>query len=293
MDGEKNRRTTCLLAAVSCIATAIVLSGCDTLGQDFNDLAAAIKPTTPAQAARDMMDPYDADKRRTGTVLISNAPFGGVEVYVTAYRDMVLNERDPIVKATAIRALARWGDPSDALRIVPYLNVETENVQVRWEAAKGLQRLHNPVVVPDLIKTLNNDKEHEDVRIAAATALGQYPEDRAFQGLVFALNARELAINLAAQQSLYDITGQSLGIDPPAWLVWYGENVKQGTAFAGSRDFFYPVYWREDTVWEKIMFWTSRNFEKPGQPAGLGPSGERRTYEDDEDAPPATTPTPQ
>jgi hypothetical protein len=84
-----------------------------------------------------------------------------------------------------------------------------------------------------------------------------------------------------------------LGIDPPAWLVWYGENVKQGTAFAGSRDFFYPVYWREDTVWEKIMFWTSRNFEKPGQPAGLGPSGERRTYEDDEDAPPATTPTPQ
>jgi hypothetical protein len=81
-----------------------------------------------------MVDPYDADKRRT-SVLISNAPFGGVEVYVVAYRDMAMNERDPIVKAAAIRALARWGEPADAVRIAPFLT--HENIQVRWETAKG------------------------------------------------------------------------------------------------------------------------------------------------------------
>ena len=81
-----------------------MVCGCDTMSQDFNDIAASIKPTSPSEAARDMFDQYDSDKRRTGTVLISNAPFGGTEVYVKAYRDMVNNEHDPIVKATAIRA---------------------------------------------------------------------------------------------------------------------------------------------------------------------------------------------
>ena len=158
------------------VLAAIVAAGgggCDTMSQDFNDLAAAIKPTSPSDAARDMLDPYDADKRRTGTVLISNAPWGGTEVYVTAYRDMVLNENDPIVKATAIRALARWGSPEDALIIAGHegANLNAENVQVRWEAAKGLQRLHNPRVVPYLLAALAKDSEHTDVRVAAASAL--------------------------------------------------------------------------------------------------------------------------
>lgn len=274
-----------------CASALIALAGCETLGQDFNDLAAAIKPTSPSEAARDMLDPYDADKRRTGIVLISNAPFGGVEAYVVAYRDMALNERDPIVKATAIRALARWGEPADAVRIAPFLT--HENVQVRWEAAKGLQRLHNPAVVPDLVRVMNNENEHEDVRIAAATALGQYPEDRAFQGLVTALDARELAINQAAERSLHDITGQSLGLDRATWFEWYNTHEKKADAFADSQIFYYPVYWREDTFWEKLMFWTSRNFEQPGQPAGLRPVGERRTYEDSAQTQPTTAPVQQ
>jgi hypothetical protein len=280
--------------AVNLLAIAAMLvvgAGCDTIGQDFNDLAAAIKPVSPSEAARDMLDPYDADKRRIGTVLISNAPWGGVEIYVKAYRDMVLNERDPIVKATAIRALARWGEPEDAVRIAPYLI--DENVQVRWEAAKGLQRLHNPVVVPDLLKCLATEGEHPDVRVAAGSALAQYPEDRVFQGLVGALDARELAINTTAELSLHTLTGESLGIDPPAWLAWYADASRRGEAFAGEADYFYPTYWREDTIWEKLAFWSSRNFETPNQPAGLRPSSEKRTYEDSVEPPPPLTPVTQ
>ena len=272
---------------------AAALTGCDTMSQDFNDLAASIKPTSPTEAAKDMLDPYDADKRRTGTVLISNAPWGGTEVYVKAYRDMVLNERDPIVKATAIRALARWGTPEDAIIIAGHdgANLTAESVQVRWEAAKGLQRLHNPVVVPYLLATMSRDSERTDVRVATASALAQYPEDRVFQGLVAALDARELAVNTTAELSLHTLTGESFGMDRSAWLLWYGQATKQGGAFAGQSDYFYPTYWREDTFWEKMAFWSSRHFEKPNQPAGLRPSTETRTYTDSDQPPPLSPAT--
>src|SRR5688500_17432613 len=82
--------------------TLVTASGCDTIGQDINDAMSGFNSIKPAQAARMMVDPYNADNRRQGTVLISNSSFGGVDVYLAIYRDMVANERDPIVTATAI-----------------------------------------------------------------------------------------------------------------------------------------------------------------------------------------------
>lgn len=262
---------------------ALLLCGCDTLSQDIGDIASAFKPTSPSEAARNMLDPYDADHRRQGTVLIAQAPFGGIPIYLAAYRDMVLNERDPVVKATAIRALARHGTPDDALRIMPFLT--HENFQVRWEAAKGLQRLHNEQAVPELLKVLRNDTEHSDVRVAAATALGQYPQDRVVQGLIAALDARELAVNIAAEESLQTLTGQSFGYEPARWLVWYNQAAAAGTAFQGKREYLFPTYSRDETFLEKLAFWSKREFERPAQPAGLRPEAERTTYGDEGETP--------
>lgn len=270
----------------SAFICGFILLGCDTLESDLKSIGQAIKPTTPAEAARMMMDPYNSDNRREGTTLISNAPWGGVDIYLTAYRDKVLNEPDPIAKAVAIRALARWGDPEDAVRIMPHLT--HENLQVRWEAAKGLQRLHNPVAVPELLKVLRNDQEHSDVRVAAAIALGQYPEDRVFHGLVAALDARELAVNTAAEQSLHTLTGQRFGMDSVQWLTWYNAVVSSGDVFAGRSEYLYPTYSRDDTFWEKLAFWTTRHWEQPAPPAGLRPTSLRSTYED---APPLPQPS--
>jgi hypothetical protein len=233
-----------------------------------------------------MIDPYDSDNRRRGTVLISNSTFGGVEHYVAFYRDMVLNERDPIVKAAAIRALARHGQPDDAIRIVPHLT--HENMQVRWEAAKGLQRLHNAVAVPDLLKVLRNEDEHPDVRVAAAVALGQYPEDRVFQGLVAALDARELAINLAAEHSLATLTEKTLGPDAVNWFAWYNSVQPRSSAFDQRLDYFYPTYVRDETFLEKLAFWSPKIFEQPASPSGLRSKSERSTYGDEEQTPPDT-----
>src|SRR6185295_4051963 len=113
--------------------------------------------------------------------------FGGAEVYLRAYRDYIQHETNPLVKAEAIRALGRHGSAEDATLIAGQL--KDDNIQVRWEAAKALQRLHNPAVVPDLLRILRDDQQTADIRMAAACALGQYPEDRVFHGLVGALEA--------------------------------------------------------------------------------------------------------
>lgn len=284
------RRSSALLK-LSALGLAAALafaggSGCDTVGQDLSDISKNFIPKTPGEAARDSMDPYDADKRREGTTLLANAPWGGAPAYLSAYRDKVDNERDPIVKAAAIRALGRHGEPSDAIRILPHL--AHENVQVRWEAAKALQRLHNEIVVPDLLKTLANDAEHSDVRIAAAVALGQYPEDRVFQGLIAGINARELAVNMASKNSLVTLTGVDRGLDAAEWLTWYNGLAKPQDAFAHQQEYLYPTYSRDDTIWEKMAFWSHRNFETPAPPTGLRSKSERSTYDDD--AAPAAAP---
>jgi hypothetical protein len=259
---------------------AALLAGCESL-DDLGNLSDGLTPTTPSEAARQAVDPTDADNRREGVILLSNATFGGVEAYVKLYRDVVDNERDPIVKAAAIQALGRHGEPADAMRITPHLS--HVNQQVRWASAKALQRLHNAAAVPELLRVLRDENEDQDVRIASAIALGQYPEDRVFHGLVDALAARELAINDAAERSLHALTGQSFNMSAPDWLGWYNTETasrESASVFAGQEEYLYPVYSRKVKWWEKIAFWSPKVFEQPAPPIGLRPEGGRRTYED-------------
>ena len=259
-----------------------VLGGCGNVSEDLSSLSESFSPPSPGEAARDMMDPHDAEKRRRGTVLISNAPFGGAEVHVRAYADKVEFEDNPSALAAAIRALGRHGQPEHAPLIATHL--ESESRQVRWEAAKALQRLHNPDVVPAMLDVLRKgESEDVDVRIATADALAQYPEDRVFQMLVSnnALNARDLALNHTARQSLQTVTGEQLGDRPSDWLAWY-ETVDN--PFANQQDYLYPTYDRDESLLEKVTFWSEPTFEESQRPAGLRPSDTRTTYDDDEDS---------
>ncbi len=262
------------------VLAAGAVIGCSTMGQDLSALGEGIMPVNPDKAVRLMVDPHDPDNRRRGTVLIANSPFGGADPYLAMYRDRVENERDPLVKAASIGALGRYGGPEDAPRIAGGLGHEQE-LQVRWEAAKALQRIHNPAVVSPLLQTLGDEGEQPDIRVAAAVALGQYPQDRVFQGLVGALEALELSVNLAAQQSLVTLTGENFGLDPRAWLRWYNA-VEQ--PFARQQEYLYPTYQRRQTWLEKLAFWSNTTFEQPGPPAGLRPASQRRTYQDDDSA---------
>ena len=232
-------------------------------------------PVAPREAAEMMVDPHDPNRRREGALLIGNSLAGGAEANVNYYRDRVrAGEDDPGARAAFIRALAKWGSADDAIIIAPHL-ADRDNMQVRWEAARGLQRLHHPQVVPKLLETLGDATEVGDVRTEVAYALGQYPEDRVFQKLLEALDARELAVNLAVMESLKTLTGQDFGLDPGPWFRWYRDAPER---FASADSYRYPTFQRGETFFEKLAFWGKKQWEQPGIPAGLEPAGTRSTY---------------
>ncbi|MCA9297178.1 MAG: HEAT repeat domain-containing protein, partial [Phycisphaerales bacterium] len=135
-------RSTGVAGLIICALVALCTAGCDTLSSDLAGLGNSFSPPSPGQAARWMIDPTNAENRRRGTVIIANSSLGAVPVNVAWYRDRAANERDPMVLAASLSALARYGTPDDAALLTPHL--EHTDVQVRWAAARGLQRLHNP-----------------------------------------------------------------------------------------------------------------------------------------------------
>lgn len=272
------RLNTARLGVITAVLVSGLITGCDTIAQDFDLLTRNLIPPTPTEAAEMMVDQHNPDQRRAGVTWIANSPFGGADPYLRQYRLMVEIERDPTVLAAAVRALARHGEPDDAALISPHL--AHANQHVRWETARGLQRLHNPVVVSDLLAVLRNAQERSDVRIAAAHALGQYPQDRVFQALVGALDSRELAVNQTAEQSLATLTGRDLGNDPSDWLEWYG-SVAPRERFAEQREYRFTTYTRDETFFERIAFWQTTQFEQPAPPAGLRSPDRRETYDND------------
>jgi hypothetical protein len=277
MDGWKPLGTLItLLAAVS-------MAGCATMQQDIAALGDNLFAPSPAEAARWMVDPYNSDNRRRGTLLISNAPFGGADVYVRQYRDMARNEADPITRAAAVRALGRHGSVEDAPLIASQL--AHENQQVRWEAARGLQRIHNPTVIPLLLRALRRSEENADIHVAVAIALGQYPTDRVFQSLVTSLDARQLAINAAAANSLTVLTGQSFGTNANRWLDWYNARLDANAdPFADGQEFMFPTYTRKLSWLDHVTFWSKPVFEHPAPPAGLRPVAQSGTYAEEDAA---------
>ncbi|MCH2135680.1 MAG: HEAT repeat domain-containing protein [Phycisphaerales bacterium] len=271
--------------AVRLLTAATAATLCSCVADDLNDLSRAFNAPTPAQAARDALDPYDPDKRREGVVLLATSTFGGAAPYMKLYRDYTEHDPDPLVKAAAITALGRHGTPEDAVLIAPWLSTERSSHQhVRWCAALALQRLHNTDVVQVLIRSVMDKEEVADVRAAGCVALGQYPEDRVVQALIAATDARALSISTAAGQSLNLLTGQTWGEDSAAWNVWYRSALADSAAFKAQQAYLYPTYSRDKVWWEHVAFWIDQNWEIPAPPAGLRHDGRRTTWGDDDEA---------
>lgn len=271
-------------AAIIATSTSMMLTGC--VMDDFNNMAQGFTPITPREAAIMAVDQYNADDRRTGITLLANSTFGGAHEYLTLYRDYVIEDNDPLVRAASIKALARFGNSDDALIIAHWLDIRMESsAQVRRASAVALQRLHNPAVINTLLQALRNKDEESQVRASVATALGQYPENRVFIALIASLQAADLSIDLSAAQSLHSLTGQVFGIDWDAWFDW-GELIVQqkGDIFENMTAYEYPTYQHEARWWDKLAFWEHRIHEMPGSPAGIEGGGPRSTYDDEENS---------
>ncbi|MBL1218672.1 MAG: hypothetical protein D8M59_14405 [Planctomycetes bacterium] len=252
----------CLLAGLALGASVLVaVGGCGAVGDDFKEVF--IEPftmPTPSEAANWMFS-ADPEQRRLGMMLISNAPFGGEAPYLKVYRE-AMTDTDPMVRAAAAHGLAMHGEVEDAQRLI---NLLADNSQmVRWEATKGLQRIHDPQAVEALLIVLARDPD-PDTRAAAAVALGQYAEPRVLEGLIVAIDDQSLTVNFEAARSLRTLTGEYYRYDTPAWETWADETA---APFAGRRVYKYPTYFRKRLWYEKVMPFAKRKFEQPDVPVG-------------------------
>ncbi len=260
------------------VGVVTIMGGCRTgsSGAQSNDsVLDLLAPPTPAEAAALAADPFNADNRQKGMLLLANAPFGGEQVYVRLY-EVGLDDDDSGVQTVGVKSLGLHGGPEHVGPIGELLRTSDDSV-LRWEAARSLQRLHNASDgVPVLIQRMSDD-EDADVRGACATALGQYAERRVFDALVSSLDDPSLHVNLAAQGSLGILTGQRLGSVPNGWLDW-----ADGTPdlFADRGVYEYPVFERDRRIAEWFIPWLEPPNETTARPAGM--AGEARRGEDDE-----------
>jgi HEAT repeats len=263
----------------SAVVIAACVAGCDTISSDFESLTEAFNPPTPAEAATWAVDTSNPENQRRGIALLASAPWGGAEPYQKLYRLYVEEPTDPLVRSFALRALGRHGDASDAKLVARELNSPFR--LVRLEAAKALQRLHDPEVADAMWKKLIDQVEDAEIRTELAVGLGQYPSDAVFQALVAAVDHRELAVNLAALDSLQSMTGQDFGMSQKAWLDWRS-SVDATSAFRTDERFLFPTFQRDKGFFDYLMFWAPLTFEQPGMPVGTTSTGPRRTYSGDE-----------
>lgn len=220
---------------------------------------------SPLKAAEMADNPYDANDRYRGTLLLANASFAGEPVYIALFERRIVDE-DPSVRSAGARGLANHGEPRHVVMLVRALS--DPDALVRREAARGLQRLHGDEAVMPLIQALKPASESDrDVRIAAATALGQYPRVEVMDALIAALEEdRQLAVNDAALGSLRTLTGQDFGISRTAWVQW---RQSATDPFEGRRPYVYPIFKRGKYVYEYFPWVPDPPNEVAGPPVGL------------------------
>lgn len=250
------------------VLSLVVLSACDTFesARGAKSVLQLFQPPTPEDAVELALDRYDADKRYRGTALLANQPFGGEAPYLRLFEDAVADP-DSGVRQVGVRALGIHGVPTHVPMIVDRLS--DEEWLVRIEAARALQRLHNPVaILPLIARTKPLDELQAGVRAEAAHALGQYREPRVLQALIAALNDPSLAVNHNALTSLEVLTGQNLGYEPAVWLAWLDET---RDPFAAGRAYTYPGFERDRLWYEYIPFLPQPPNEAESMPVGMNP----------------------
>ena len=173
---------------------------------------------TAVKSAQRMESQYYPDERRDGINQLVSRPYGKRPPYTTRYEQIAQYDGDYLVRATAIRALNRSRDAGATDVFVKSL--DDENDLIRLEAAKALANIPDERAVPSLVKIATNATENRDLRIAAIDALKHYKTTQIAKTLINVVTERDLAVAWQARKSLKAMTGKDLRYDENAWLQY-------------------------------------------------------------------------
>ena len=179
---------------------------------------------TPIRDVKMMEDAASADDRRKGIVALSSREYGQREPYTRRYRQIAQSDADASVRAAAVRALNASRDKSAVPVFIAALSDKSD--LVRLQAAKALSNIPDATAAEPLSRTLGNQAEQRDVRIAAAEALRHYRNAGVARVLIGTVQGRDFSLAWQSRWSLKMITGRDFGYDERKWLDYLTSDAK-------------------------------------------------------------------
>jgi hypothetical protein len=195
---------------------AAVLKAADTVWESVVGMYNSVTGNTPFNAARNLLEPTLAERRRRAIVYLADRDYGREPPYTKYYSEMARTDDQPLVRAAAIRALNRARDKESVTIYIAALGEGNE--AVRLEAAKALANVPDPASVPALLRRMRDPDETTDVRVAAADALRNHRTAEVATALVGILRDPKFGVSWQALQSLRLLTGRDYQFDRAAWL---------------------------------------------------------------------------
>jgi len=208
------------------VFAAAMLGGCDSgpteHTRDFNELIprmlGAINKSTPEEAAANLFKVTSPDEQRDAIAYLETKPYGHQPPYMKAY-ELLATAPNPMVRAQAMRALGTSYQADAGVYLAKGLD-DSDNVEVRRDAAYGLISTWNDAAFAPLVKHVTDDPDAL-VRGYCARALSHARTTDAIHALITALTDEDAAVTHFAHSSLVSVTGQDMSYDTKAWLNWY------------------------------------------------------------------------
>jgi HEAT repeat protein len=126
----------------------------------------------------------------------------------------IQKEPDPLVRAAIVQTVVEYRVPL-ALQVLEAGLGDTDGM-VRTACCRALGKRADTTSVARLGQVLRNDKK-QDVRMAAADALGKIKTNESMQALVAAVEDRDPAMQYVGIQAMKSVSGKDYGGDIAAW----------------------------------------------------------------------------